>query len=56
MRRTLPNMALLSPSRTLGKLPEKRRRSLLKNMQNYLYNCEYEDKRLRTPKERVNRP
>ncbi len=56
MRRTLPNLALRHPIRALGKLPEKRRRTLLKNMENYLWNCEYEDKRLRSLKERVNRP
>jgi hypothetical protein len=56
VRRTIPNLALLRPIRSLANLPEKRRRSLLKNMENYLWNCEYEDKRLKSLKERVNRP
>jgi len=47
---------MLRPIRCISELPEKNRRSLLKNMKNYLSNCEYEDKRLRTLKERVNRP
>lgn len=54
MRRKVPNLAVVRPIRSLRDLPEKQRRYLLKQMRNYLYNCEYEEKRLRTFKEKVN--
>jgi len=56
VRTTLTNLAMLRPIRRISELPEKNRNSLLRNMKNYLRNCELEDKRLRSLKERVNRP
>ena len=55
MRKLVPNYVILRPVRSLRDLPESERRHLLKQMEIYLTNCEIEDVRLRTLKERVNR-
>jgi len=55
MRKKVPNFCVVRPIRSLRDLTEKERRFLIKQMHNYLFNCEWEDKRLRTFKEKVNR-
>jgi len=55
MRKKVPNFVILRPIRSLRDLPEKSRRYLLKQMENYLGNCEYEERRLLTFREKVNR-
>jgi hypothetical protein len=55
MRRTFPNFVILRPIRSLADMVEKERKHLLKQMDNYLGNCEAEDQRLSSLKERVNR-
>lgn len=55
MRKNTPNYVILRPARSLRDMTERERSHLLKQMQNYLNNCEIEDARLRTLKERVNR-
>lgn len=55
MRRTVQNFVILRPARSLRDMTERERRHLLKQMGRYLENCEIEDLRLRTFKEKVNR-
>ena len=55
MRKLVPNYVILRPVRSLRDLPESERRHLLKQMRIYLTNCEIEDLRLPSLKERVNR-
>jgi hypothetical protein len=55
MRRTFPNFVILRPIRSLADMVEKERKHLLKQMGRYLENCEIEDERLPSLKERVNR-
>jgi hypothetical protein len=56
MRKRVPNFAIAHPVRVLAILPANKRGSLLKQMTNYLFNCEWEEKRLRFFRETVNRP
>jgi len=55
MLKRVKNFAVYRPIRSLRDLPPSGREYLLKQMKNYLFNCELEEKRLRTFKERVNR-
>jgi hypothetical protein len=54
MKKRVPNFAIYRPLRTMRDLPSKARLNLLRQMRNYLYNCEVEDKSLRTFKQKVN--
>lgn len=55
MRRVVKNFAMCRPIRTIAGMKEPDRIYLLKQMKNYVLNCEDEDRRLRSLKERVNR-
>jgi predicted sugar kinase len=55
MKRTVKNLILLKPIRSIADLPTRERARLLNQMQRYVGNCEFEDVRLRTFKEKVNR-
>ncbi len=55
MRKPIKNLVIVHPVRSLRDLPESGRRHLLQQMQNYLYNCETEDRKLHCMKELVNR-